>query len=417
MIELLLREVALWDSNNFPSKSAVGEREGRCFSRIVERRHWGLTHGIGRSGDINAEQPKAAGSSFLLSLTRIMVRDALKNVFGLTNVPKEVVVLPVATGMALMLGMSAISQASRASRRTNIIWSRIDQKSCIKAMTFDPSLRVHVVEQRVNGEGLCTDTEAIERLVEELGASKIHSIVLTTSTFSPRTPDDVPTVAKLCKTKDIPLVVNNAYGLQCSKCCHLINEALRVGRVDLVVQSTDKNFGVPVGGSILFGPAADLANKIYPGRASISPIIDLLITLLEVGSIRWKGLLKEQKEMFAYMIAELKKVDSITVRSIPRNEISLTLTVDPPEILTEQLGSELFLRNVSGCRIFVRNDKCKQIDEGIEPLRNFGCHSSEPVVDRYINVACAIGCVKQDVDLFVSRLQSLLAKHRKNQKS
>jgi O-phospho-L-seryl-tRNASec:L-selenocysteinyl-tRNA synthase len=184
-----------------------------------------------------------------------------------------------------------------------------------------------------------------------------------------------------------------------------------------VVQSTDKNFGVPVGGSILFGPAADLANKIYPGRASISPIIDLLITLLEVGSIRWKGLLKERKEMFAYMIAELKQVDSITVRSIPRNEISLTLTVDPPEILTEQLGSELFLRNVSGCRIFIRNDKCKQIDEGIEPLRNFGCHSSEPVVDRYINVACAIGCVKQDVDLFVSRLQSLLAKHRKNQKS
>ena len=415
MVELFLHEVALWDSNNFPGKSAVGEREGRCLSSTVERRHWGLTHGIGRSGDVNAEQPKAAGSSFILAITRILVRDALKNVFGLTNVPREVVVLPVATGMALMLGMSAISQTSRNARRVNVIWSRIDQKSCIKAMTFDPSLNIHTVEQVIENEGLRTDTEGIERLVEELGADTVHSIVLTTSTFSPRTPDDIPTVSRLCKDKNIPLVVNNAYGLQCSKCCHLINEALRVGRVDLVVQSTDKNFCVPVGGSILFGPVADMANKIYPGRASIAPILDLLITLLEVGSKRWKELLKERKEMFAYMISEVEKIEGITVLSIPKNQISLTLTVDPPHILTEQIGSELFLRNVSGCRIFVRNDKLKQIDAGIAPLKNFGCHSSEPVVDRYINVACAIGCVKQDVDLFVSRLRSLLSKHRKSQ--
>ena len=42
-------------------------------------------------------------------------------------------------------------------------------------------------------------------------------------------------------------MVNNAYGLQSSKCAHLCNEALRVGRVDAIVQSTDK-VGEGVGG-------------------------------------------------------------------------------------------------------------------------------------------------------------------------
>ena len=35
---------------------------------------------------------------------------------------------------------------------------------------------------------------------------------------------------------NLPHLVNNAYGLQSSKCCHLINEAIRVGRLDLFVQ-------------------------------------------------------------------------------------------------------------------------------------------------------------------------------------
>jgi O-phospho-L-seryl-tRNASec:L-selenocysteinyl-tRNA synthase len=409
-IELFIREVSLWDSNNFPDKSAVGEREGRCFSNIVRRRHWGLTHGIGRSGDVNAEQPKAAGSSFLLSLCRVLTRDILRTICGLSFIPHQVVILPIATGMALMMGMTAISQMNRDTARLNVIWSRIDQKSCIKSMTFDRNIRVHIVEQRKEGDGLVTDTETIRRLVETLGSSSIHSIVLTTSTFSPRTPDDVPTIAKLCREKDIPLVVNNAYGLQCTKCCHLINEGMRVGRVDLVVQSTDKNFGVPVGGSILFGPAADVANKIYPGRASLSPVLDLLITFLEVGKRRFQQLFKERRKVFDYMVSELRQLDGVKVLEIPKNTISLTILLESPHLLDEKLGAELFLRNVSGSRVFVRTDKEKQIDECIAPLKNFGCHTSVPIADRYINVACGIGCTKSDVDLFISRFSSLIKK-------
>ena len=40
-IELLLRELSVMDSNNFPGNCGVGEREGRVVSGIVRRRHYG----------------------------------------------------------------------------------------------------------------------------------------------------------------------------------------------------------------------------------------------------------------------------------------------------------------------------------------------------------------------------------------
>ena len=46
-------------------------------------------------------------------------------------------------------------------------------------------------------------------------------------------------------------------------------QANRVGRVDVFVQSTDKNFMVPVGGSIIAGFDKNLIKdigKMYPGN-------------------------------------------------------------------------------------------------------------------------------------------------------
>lgn len=45
----------MMDTNNFPNKIGVGEREGRIFSELVNKRHYYMAHGIGRSGDISAE--------------------------------------------------------------------------------------------------------------------------------------------------------------------------------------------------------------------------------------------------------------------------------------------------------------------------------------------------------------------------
>ncbi len=410
VIELFIREISLWDSNNFPSKGCVGEREGRCLSDVVRRRHWGLTHGIGRSGDVNAEQPKAAGSSFLLTLTKCLAHDALKNIFGLSQLPpKEVVVLPIATGMSIMMGMLAVSQLhGSCTSRKHVIWSRIDQKSCIKAMTANPDLIVHAVEQRVSDSGVLeTDVTAIQELVSSLGPECIHSIVLTTSTFAPRSPDNVPAVALLCKELNIPLIVNNAYGLQCSKCVHLVNEGIRIGRVDLVVQSTDKNFLVPVGGSVIFGPLAEKINQMYPGRASLSPVLDLLVTFLELGRIGFKNLLTERKANMQYLAFEIESIDSVKVLKNNKNNISLAFT--HPGI-SAQTGSELFLRNVSGARVFVRSDTVKEIDKSVS-LKNFGCHTDAPLADTYMNAACAVGTTKQEIDLFVARLRGLLGRN------
>ena len=63
--------------------------------------------------------------------------------------------------------------------------------------------------------------------------------------------------------------MNNAYGLQCRATCKALSRAIRVGRVDAVVQSTDKNFMVPVGGAVISGPdpkTIEAIGKAYPGR-------------------------------------------------------------------------------------------------------------------------------------------------------
>lgn len=73
---------------------------------------------------------------------------------------------------------------------------------------------------------------------------------------------------------------------------------MRQGVLDCVIQSTDKNFMVPVGGSIIFTQKADLMKKIsekYPGRACGSPIVDLFITLLQMGKSGLKKIYKDRK--------------------------------------------------------------------------------------------------------------------------
>lgn len=72
---------------------------------------------------------------------------------------------------------------------------------------------------------------------------------------------------------------------------------MRKGRVDAVVQSTDKNFMVPVGGAIVAAPKSRPAlvaavNANYPGRASMSAHLDLLVTLLYWGAEGWRARLQ-----------------------------------------------------------------------------------------------------------------------------
>lgn len=92
--------------------------------------------------------------------------------------------------------------------------------------------------------------------------------------------------------------------LQASRLCKQISRAWRRGRVDAVVQSTDKNFMVPVGGAIVAagpgqGSFVDRVNAAYPGRASGSPMLDLLITLLHWGATGWTKVLQARIQILS----------------------------------------------------------------------------------------------------------------------
>ena len=75
-------------------------------------------------------------------------------------------------------------------------------------------------------------------------------------------------IAKLCEKYDIPHIINNAYGVQAPRCMNLISEADRLGRVDAFIQSTDKNFLVPVGGAVVASSNSEFVTQVsqaYPG--------------------------------------------------------------------------------------------------------------------------------------------------------
>ena len=60
-VELVLNLLACMDSDNDGHRVGLGEREGRVYSDVVASRSFHFCHGIGRSGDLTAEQPKAPG--------------------------------------------------------------------------------------------------------------------------------------------------------------------------------------------------------------------------------------------------------------------------------------------------------------------------------------------------------------------
>ena len=69
----------------------------------------------------------------------------------------------------------------------------------------------------------------------------------------------------------------------------------------LVVQSTDKNFMVPVGGAIVWSPTKKFIDNLsltYPGRANMNPILDLFITLLSMGEIGYRNLLENREFLY-----------------------------------------------------------------------------------------------------------------------
>lgn len=190
-IEYILNLIAAMDSNNLANNVGVGEREGRVYSPLVSRRHFHLSHGIGRSGEITECQPKAIGSSLLYRMTNILVKHAL-HLAGLhkRTIDKRVV-LPVATGMAISLCLAAFRRLigfEMASKKKYVLLIRCDQKSALKAVTSSGFIPV-IVENKLDGNDVVTDLAAVQETILRLQAENILCIVSTTSCFAPRMPD------------------------------------------------------------------------------------------------------------------------------------------------------------------------------------------------------------------------------------
>ena len=400
-----------------------GEREGRVLSPLVSSRHFGLSHGIGRSGDLTAQQPKAIGSSLLQLLTTALTQHALQ----LAGLPSAThcLLTPVATGMTLTLALLAL-RAEReaagewecgAAQPRYVVLPRIDQKTCIKSITA-AGLRPSIVQLAVASpsDALITDVAAVEARIGELGgADNVLCVLSVTSCFAPRAPDDVVGLAVLCERLAVPHIVNNAYGVQSRRVMESIERAARVGRVDAVVQSMDKNFMVPVGGAIVCevtsGPQRHSARnsqlptphpaspssaptsasavaspavprprvsvvssmcRLYPGRGSSSSLTDLLITLLSMGESGWLAILSRRTELFERLSGKLRQLaerhGERVLHTAGSNDISIALTVTAPPAATADtadtgtdtaadrslslLGSMLYRRGVSGMRVW-----------------------------------------------------------------
>lgn len=231
-IEYVLDEFANMDSNNFDSNCGVGEREGRVFSPLVARRHFHLAHGIGRSGDIAEVQPKAAGSSIIYKLTNRLVGHAME-IAGIQR-GCNYLVLPMATGMSIAMSLIAIKKVKPHAKY--VIWPRIDQKSCFKAI-LTAGLQPLIVENLLSnpdaggGPVLETDLDMIRQLLHQYG-DDVLCVLSTTSCFAPRQPDRVDEIASVCQQHGVAHVVNNAYGVQCPVICKMLNRAIQKGRVD-----------------------------------------------------------------------------------------------------------------------------------------------------------------------------------------
>eukprot|EP00002_Diphylleia_rotans_P036295 TRINITY_DN7982_c0_g1_i2.p1 TRINITY_DN7982_c0_g1~~TRINITY_DN7982_c0_g1_i2.p1 ORF type:complete len:239 (+),score=31.80 TRINITY_DN7982_c0_g1_i2:250-966(+) len=196
-----------------------------------------------------------------------------------------------------------------------------------------------------------------------------------------------------------------------------ITSAMRKGRVDLIVQSTDKNYMVPVGGAVISTSNPELlesVSKLYPGRASMSPILDLFITLLSMGASGFRRLLKEREEYFQYTkerLLEVAQKHGERVLNTPNNPISMAMSVgnlcDGSDRDSTYLGSMLFQRNCSGCRIV--STRATNKVAGIQ-FEGYGAHTNSYPVP-YLTVACAIGASKTEIDTFMGRLDKVLSEY------
>ena len=150
----------------------------------------------------------------------------------------------------------------------------------------------------------------------------------------------------------------------------------------------------------------------------MAPILDLFITLLSMGQDGYEQLLRERqrlREVLQRKLAELTAKHSLSILPADKNTISTGVSLEgllsaPSREGLTFLGSMLFQRSVSGCRVVECLGDKKNMS-GVE-FTNWGAHIDNYPCS-YFTVACSIGITERDIDVFVDRLDKVLIKFKK----
>eukprot|EP00702_Spironucleus_salmonicida_P005968 EST47259.1 O-phosphoseryl-tRNA(Sec) selenium transferase [Spironucleus salmonicida] len=388
IIQQLLFYFSSADFNNHQS-SGAGEREGRVFSSLVQQRHYGFSHGIGRSGDLLEDQPKAAGSSLLHRITRNLACHALQKC-GFQA--KDTLITPFCVGMS-------INYIIQHLKLKTIAWIRMDQKSVPKAIQLSGA-KIIVINTIAKNNYVIGDYNQLELIIND-----VDCVISTTSCFSPRVPDNMQQICQIVGKNKKYHIVNNAYGIH-SEIMHQLN---KYPSINFVVSSLDKNFMIPVSGCLIYSKykqqIQDLG-KSYAGRASGSQIIDLFITLLELGQMGIAQLQKQRRNIFELFVNELQKIPQIVVTTIPDNDISFYFYfTDQSKYEAKKISSELFRSGISGSKALIKG-KTEFFQTFI--LEDFGRGGVHDFPD-YITCAASIGMQQTEVYNYIKKLKQIIS--------
>jgi len=353
-IEYLLQTLSNMDTDKDGKASRVGEREARIASKLHLKTSAGFCHGVGRSGYLTAPQPKAPGGSIMYELSNYLSRDFLRK-FGLPNI-KSAIVAPLCTGMSLALCLGALrpdwNEKDLIHRRTVLV-PQIDHKSLLKSLDL-VGTKTKEIPGKIFGDSVKIPFDDIQNNLDK----DCFAVLSLTSFFPPREHDDIKAISKFAQDNNLVHIVINAYGVQSPEWMKLIRSGIDAGRIDAVIQSTDKNILTPVGGAIIASPSAEVITRIsqaYAGRASATPVVNFLISILSLGVKGYQGLIEEQQSNRKLLEGKLNKFAvSIDERILKVfNPVAVAMSLQ--NLKKEQLfalGGALYNLRVTGPRVY-----------------------------------------------------------------
>ncbi|MFW9951572.1 MAG: O-phosphoseryl-tRNA(Sec) selenium transferase, partial [Candidatus Thorarchaeota archaeon] len=314
--------------------------------------------------------------------------------FGLPNI-KSAIIVPLCTGMALSLCIGALRpdwNDEKYIHKRNVIVPQIDHISLIKGLDL-MGIRRKTVKGKLFGDAVRIPIEDIRNSLDK----DCFAIISITSFFPPREYDNIKEISKFAKENDLVHIVINAYGIQSPEWMRIIRIGIDAGRIDAIIQSTDKNALTPVGGAIIASPKAEIITRIsqaYAGRASATPAVNFLISMLSLGVEGYEKLLVIQKKNRLLLQDKLKLTAKKYNERILDVFNPVAVTMSLKNLKSDQLyalGGALYNLRVTGPRVYNPQESV------------FGTCTSE-YATPYIVMNAAIGATEEDIVSAVERL-------------